>query len=143
MNRQIMLMLNETIRNRIPPVTPDEEEDDSSTTIFVVAGFLVGIVITVLLFSLMVCKLKLHRVRRGVGRGSVKMKGKAMQSTKKKVGDSNTNLKRWRSGYGDEEEGLGVEKNPLAVKNSDMSSDEPSDIKVDSSHVTATVNVAS
>ena len=143
MNRQLSLLLNNTRRFDPPPVVPEEDEDDSSAIIFVVCGLLVGIVITVLLFSLMVCKLKLHRVRRGAGRSSVKMKGKQMQATRKQIDDSNTNLKRWRSGYGDEEEGLGVEKNPLAVQNSNASSIEASDINDENNHVTATMNVTS
>ena len=119
-------------------------EDDSSTTIFVVCGLVVGFAITAVLFSLMVCKLKLHRVRRGTDRESAKMKGKSSQYPRTYNGDSNTNLKRWRSGYGDEEEGLGVEKNSRVAKNSDASeSDNLSEINDESNHVTAKINVMS
>ena len=124
---------------------PDVKDDGLyNTTIFIVCGFLVGLVITALLFCLMVCKLKLHKVRsRSEKDGTSKVKADTkIQYTRTNIGDSNTNLKRWRSGYGDEEAGLGVEnieRNPLSGSDGDISSDGTSGIN----DATTAVNVTS
>ena len=107
---------------------PNSDDQSSATTIFIVCGFLVGVGITVLLFCLMVCKLKLHRAKKDNDKKeTVKVKTeKNLQFIRTaQTPDGQTNLKKWRSGYGDEESGLAVEdaeRNPLASSDNDLSS---------------------
>lgn len=82
-------------------------EPISSPTIFIVCGLLGGVFITAMLFFFMICKLKLHTVRAS---NHVQNESKLMGvKSKQHRSEVDSNLRRWRSGYGDEEAGFGSE----------------------------------